>query len=113
MNVFTYWEGVKPELIQVLHKLMQLHSKCPQSHQSYYTFKCITKEEFLAGKSEAYRKYFSGLVPRFQADIVRVDLIYQDGGIWLDSDTLVMSNLQTLQKILQAKDEQKTYYLGI
>ena len=104
MNVFTYWEGVKPELIHVLHKLMQLHSKCPQSHQSYYTFKCITKEEFLTGKSEAYRNYFSGLVPRFQADIVRVDLIYQDGGIWLDSDTLVMSNLQTLQKILQAKD---------
>lgn len=104
MNVITYWEGVKPPLIHLLHRLMHLHSKCPESNHRNYTFQCITQEEFLTGKAKAYREYFSTLPPAFQADIVRVDRIHRDGGVWIDSDTLVMSSLNTLQNILHAKD---------
>ena len=104
MNVITYWDGPKPALIKVLHRLMQLHSQCSESGHQNYAFRCITQKQFLSDKNETYRAYFTSLPPAFQADIVRVDCIHRDGGLWIDSDTLVMSPLTTLQKVLQSTD---------
>lgn len=104
MDVMTYWVGPKPPLIRVLHRLMHLHSTCPESSHQNYTFQCITQETFLNDKNDTYRAYFVSLPPAFQADIVRVDRIHRDGGLWIDSDTLVMSPLNTLQRILQSND---------
>ena len=55
-------------------------------------------------QNESYRSYFKSLSPAFQADIVRVDCIHKDGGLWIDSNTLVISPLITLQKVLQYTD---------
>lgn len=103
MNVITYWEGPKPPLIHVLHRLMHLHINSAERTNQKNRFHCITQGEFLSGKSKSYCNYFTRLHPAFQADIVRVEYIHRNGGIWIDSDTLLMSSLNTLQKILQAK----------
>ena len=55
-------------------------------------------------QNESYCSYFKSLSPAFQADIVRVDCIHKDGGLWIDSNTLVISPLITLQKVLQYAD---------
>ena len=103
MSIITYWEGPKPLLIKALHKLMELHSTPHAEEKGKDNFICIEKDEFLANKSGSYSDYFSNLTPAAQADIVRVEYIYKNGGIWLDSDTLVMSSLQPLTNLLSIK----------
>ena len=55
MNVITYWDGPKPALINVLHRLMQLYSQCqcPESDRQNYAFRCIMQKEFLSDKTRA------------------------------------------------------------
>ena len=67
-------------------------------------FSCIKKDQFLADKNGAYSDYFASLSEAAQADIVRVEYIYKNGGIWLDSDTLVMEPLNRLTDILKFKN---------
>ena len=42
--------------------------------------------------------------PAHQADFVRVNVICDYGGIWLDSDTLVLDSLDSLFDIIDNKD---------
>ena len=49
-------------------------------------------------------KYFYELSPAHQADFVRVNVICDYGGIWLDSDTLVLDSLDSLFDIIENKD---------
>lgn len=104
MSIITYWEGPKPLLIRVLHQLMELHCSFNSGDKKITPFHCITKDEFLANKSGAYSDYFSNLSEAAQADIARVEHIYENGGIWLDSDTLVMTQLQALIDLLTSKN---------
>ena len=103
MTIITYWEGPKPLLIKAMHQLMELHSTSPFEEKESQGFICIKKDEFLADKSGNYSDYFSNLSPAAQADIVRVEYIYENGGIWLDSDTLVMTSLHPLSNLLNIK----------
>ena len=48
--------------------------------------------------------YFSNLSTADQADFVRVKVIKQYGGIWLNSDTLVVDSLDSLFDIIENKD---------
>ncbi len=48
--------------------------------------------------------YFYKLCPAHQADFVRVNVLCDYGGIWLDSDTLVLDTLDTLFDLLEDKD---------
>ena len=76
MSIITYWEGPKPLLIKALHQLMVLHSTPHSGEKERQGFICIKKDEFLANKSGSYSDYFSNLSPAAQADIVRVEYIY-------------------------------------
>ena len=103
MSIITYWEGPKPLLIKALHQLMELHSAPHSGEKERQGFICIKKDEFLANRSGSHNDCFSNLSSAVQADIVRVKYIYENGGIWLDSDTLVMRSLQPLTNLLNIK----------
>ena len=80
---------------------MKLHS----NHGENYQLKILNDQEFLdSNKREFSSEFFKNLQPAIQADIVRVFNITNHGGIWLDSDTLVMSNLDILFKIIEKYD---------
>lgn len=104
MKVITYWEGPQPLLIQILLKIMEMHSIYSPRTSEEISFKCININEFLADKNGTYCDYFTNLSAASQADIVRVEYIYKNGGIWLDSDTLVMEPINTLTDILKLKN---------
>ena len=55
-------------------------------------------------------KYFYDLCPAHQADFVRVHVICDYGGIWLDSDTLIKSEAR---KMRRAKFGSKEAYFAI
>ena len=42
---------------------------------------------------------FSSLTPAAQSDIIRLDLLYKYGGLWLDATILLVKNLQWLEKV--------------
>lgn len=97
-NVFIYWTGKKYILIEILRDLIFLHSNNGKNYKVHF----ITDEN--------YKEFidlpdnFLKLTPTKKSDILRVNLLYKYGGIWLDSDTIVMDNLSSLFKILETKE---------
>tara|TARA_A100001015_G_scaffold307010_1_gene402209 strand:+ start:1053 stop:1871 length:819 start_codon:yes stop_codon:yes gene_type:complete len=95
-NIFLYWNGKNYKLITLLKKLIYLHS----TNGIGYNVHLLTKNNI--------NNYIINLPINFynlnyahQADYIRVNLIYNYGGIWLDSDTLVLDTLDSLFNILQ------------
>lgn len=98
-NVFIYWVGKDYKLINILRKLIYLHSDNGKGYNIHFiTDKNINK--YIKNKP----KYFNNLQPAHQADFVRVNVICDYGGIWLDSDILVLDSLDTLFDIIEKKN---------
>lgn len=97
-NVFIYWVGNEYKLIKILRQLMYYHS----NNGINYTIHLINNDninEYLNDIPDVFHK----LQPAHQADYVRVNVVYKYGGLWLDSDTIVMNNLSSLFNILKEK----------
>jgi len=90
-NVFLYWVGNDYKLIKILRGLIYLHSKKGKN----YTVHLLNKDNITKYITNI-PDYFNALLPAHQADFIRVNVICDYGGIWLDSDTLVMDNLNSL-----------------
>ena len=98
-NVFLYWVGQEFKLIKILRNLIYLHSIVGKGyHVHLITPKNI--KEYLSEIPECFYR----LQPAFQADFVRVNAVCQYGGIWIDSDTLVLESLDSLFEYLEKKD---------
>ena len=97
-NVFAYWTGDKPALIEILHELMRLHS----NGGSHYNLNILSRDDFLRDYSDI-PACFEALCPAHQADVVRVWALHEHGGIWLDSDTIVMNSLASLFYLLESR----------
>ena len=98
MNVYLYWVGKEYKLISILRKLIYLHSKSGKGYEVILITDKNVNEDIKVPE------YFDKLCPAHQADFVRVNVICDFGGIWLDSDTLVIENLDSLFEILANKD---------
>jgi hypothetical protein len=98
-NVFLYWVGKEYKLISILRNLMYLHS----TNGKGYNVVLITNENLREYVSEI-PSYFNTMCPAHQADFVRINVICEYGGIWLDSDTLVLDSLDTLFDLLEMKN---------
>jgi hypothetical protein len=90
-TVFLYWVGKEYKLISTLRNLIYLHS----TNGKGYNVVLIT-EKNINDYIKDIPEYFGTLCPAHQADFVRVNVICDYGGIWLDSDTLVMDSLDSL-----------------
>jgi hypothetical protein len=94
-NVFTYWTGVKPFLIDFLLDLIKLHSDDGKN----YKFILLTPEN-VKDWIDVPDKVFT-LIPAHQADYIRVNVIMKYGGIWVDADTLVMGSMKEVFDIIE------------
>jgi mannosyltransferase OCH1-like enzyme len=98
-NIYMYWVGKEYKLIKILKRLIFLHSKNGKG----YNVILITHNNV-----KDYIKYipecFYKLCPAHQADFVRVNVVCDYGGIWLDSDTLVLTSLDSLFDIIDEQD---------
>jgi len=98
-NIFLYWTGKEYKFINILRNFIYLHS----TNGIGYNVILITHENV-----KCYIKnipnYFYNMLPALQADFVRVNVICDYGGIWLDSDTLVLDSLDSLFEIIDNSD---------
>jgi hypothetical protein len=98
-NVYLYWTGPDIKLIKILRKLIYLHSKSGNGYNVH-----LINHENLHKYLDNIPSFFYNLRPAFQADYVRVFVICEYGGIWLDSDTLVLESLDSLFDKLNKTD---------
>jgi hypothetical protein len=98
-NLYLYWIGKEYKLISILRNLIYLHS----TNGIGYKIHLITDKN-ISDYIEDIPYYFSNLCPAHQADFVRVNVICNYGGIWLDSDTLVLNSLDSLFDYIEKKD---------
>ena len=95
-NIFLYWVGKEFKLIKILRKLIYLNSGNYKIH--------LLNHDNVKQYIDNISPYFFTMLPAFQADYVRIKVILKYGGIWLDSDTLVISNLDPLFDFLNTHD---------
>ena len=98
-NVFLYWTGNEYKLIKILRNLINLHS----TNGKGYKVNLITHEN-INEYVDDLPHYFYNLCPAHQADYVRVHVIYKYGGIWLDSDVIVLNSLDYLFDLISNKN---------
>ncbi len=94
-DVWMYWTGNKPDLIQKLFDKIIRNSEGGRK----YVVHALTDDnikEYLQ-----LPEYFYRLKPAHKADYVRVKVIRKYGGIWLDADTLVLKDLSGLFQYLE------------
>ena len=98
-NIFLYWVGKEYTLISILRNLIYLHS----TNGNGYNVILITDlniKDYIKNIPD----YFTDLCLAHQADFVRVNVICEYGGIWLDSDTLVLDSLDSLFDYIETQN---------
>jgi mannosyltransferase OCH1-like enzyme len=113
-NVYNYWDkGVDgmSEMIKYIY-----HHNVKMSVKYGFNYILITDsnvEEYIT-----LPKRFHTLAPNFKSDIVRFTLLNNHGGIWLDSDVIIMKDMNLLyNKLIQSEkwmiiDEEYTNKIG-
>lgn len=97
-NVVLYWTGKEYKFIKILREFIYKFSSYGKGYKVYFLTPQNVKEYI-----DIHPAFF-GLQPAHQADYVRVNFLYKYGGIWLDSDTLVMEPLDSLFDIFNNYD---------
>lgn len=98
-NLFLYWEGPDYSLISLFRKLIYLHSKNGKGYKVH-----LINHKNVHEYIKDLPKCFFKLKLAHQADVVRVNVICDYGGIWIDSDTIVVDKLDGLFDYLETKD---------
>ena len=98
-NVFLYWAGKEYKLISILRDRILSHSRNGVGYMAH-----LITDQNIRDYVTTIPPYFHQLHPAHQADYVRVHVVCDYGGIWLDSDTLVMDSLDTLFDIIDDQD---------
>lgn len=93
-NVFFYWTGDDPcPLILLLRELIYKHSGHGRNYKAVY----LTDENIRDYITiPTHDNVWDWLEPAQKSDYVRAKILYKYGGIWLDSDTVVMDDISGL-----------------
>jgi len=101
-NVFLYWVGEPvPHLITLLRDMIYRHSRQGAAY-CVHLINHANLDQYIPVSE--LPGCFMDLGPAHQADFVRIYCVCKYGGIWLDSDTLVMSDLSDLFKHLDTHE---------
>ena len=98
-NLYTYWSGRTPMLIELLRELMIKYS----THGKGYTFHVITPDN-LNDYIDPVPWWFDNLCAAHQSDIVRITVLCERGGLYLDADTIVMGSLDCVFDTIDKHD---------
>ncbi|MBD3843556.1 MAG: hypothetical protein IE909_17085, partial [Campylobacterales bacterium] len=79
--IWMYWEGVLPQFVEKC--VENIRTKNPD-----YVVNFLTPDNVKEFCDIDYRR-LAHATPQQKADLIRFDLIYQYGGIWLDASTIV------------------------
>lgn len=102
-NIWIYWDGVLPKLVE--HCIQVIKNQNPN-------FKVIilnsaNVEEYC----DPQYLQIENISPQHKADVIRLNLLYKFGGIWLDASTILNRDLDWIEALMQAHQaELFSYY---
>ncbi len=96
--IWQYWEtrGFKPRFVDGLHQIARRNSGCEVV--------LVTPETLSAFLPEIPRRLFRIKELAHKADMIRAMLLSRHGGMWLDSDAVVLRDLNWLFDLLNESD---------
>ena len=90
-NVFTYWTGKEFKLVKLLREIIIHFSTVGKGYKLHLiTDKNAT--DYFTDLPVGWKT----LAPAHQADVIRIWAVCKYGGIWMDADTLILTNLDCL-----------------
>lgn len=95
LPVWIYWEGECPRWIQECQRTIFAHAR---------DVRLVTPEEFARLRNVDTDIDLGRLDAAHRADFIRAFLLTKFGGLWVDSDCLVMQPLQHLINLLSSND---------
>ena len=106
-SVWAYWQPTKsrdkPEMIKMCHQRMANR----QRDGVGYNLNILSEDNlniFFKNIPDIFFKFPWYCSGAFQADYLRVRLLYEYGGVYLDSDTLVLGSLDPFFSLLEEYD---------
>lgn len=103
--IWMYWEGDKTSLLEAcFNKIKKLHSDYTIHFLDHNTIQEYTHLNL----SDSI---FKMATPQQRADLIRLDLIYNYGGIWLDSSIILYEKLDWIEILInEHKTNSFSYY---
>ncbi len=98
-NVFIFWVGDDYKVIKFLRALIYHHSDGGKNYKVH-----LLNYENLNNYVDKIPDYFWKLSLPHQADWIRVEVICKWGGLWLDSDTIVLSDLSDVFNTIKSNE---------
>lgn len=86
-NIWLYWEENPPQLVEkIFEKIRNLNPE--------YTVNFITKDNI--NEFTDYDLFKDHITPTFRSDLLRLILLYNYGGFWIDASTIINSNMNDI-----------------
>lgn len=96
-NVFTYWQGSKPDLIIELEG--RLKQVCDESGYNLFALDDQSIHDYMDVPD-----YFSNASHVIDiSDLIRIELLVKHGGIWVDKDVLAIKEFDYLFETIENK----------
>lgn len=96
MNVWSYWQGNMPEYIKICIETIKRNCE---------NFTLLTPEnipDYIYNTPLNIDKCRKLNNPAHLADIYRVAVIFNHGGLWLDCDTIMINSLHNFKKVVSS-----------
>lgn len=100
-KIWIYWQGAECPLVQqCVHKIKQLNPNFEVFFLDQISVKAFSTLDF---------DELPSLTPQLKSDLIRLDLLSQHGGYWLDATILTYESLEWIQNLVT---ENKTQSFG-
>lgn len=99
-KLFSYWEGYKPDYIKLCEQII---TNKISENIDYHIISDSNIDEYFY-KDELITNFKNLKCCAHKADYIRCCLIYKYGGIWLDSDQILLSDLSDILELLSIYD---------
>jgi len=108
INIWCYWsQGEK--------NIPKFHNLCLNSWKKNlnqnYKINIISKDKFLNIQKEFNNEYLDNFTFQQQSDIVRLYLLYEYGGIWMDITIILQNSLQFILDKFEQDYDQVGFYV--
>lgn len=102
--IWMYWEGNQSALLKAcIQRIRNLHP-------DYEVYLLDPKSVKVHSQLEFSDPIIEHATPQQRADLIRFDLIYHYGGIWLDASSLVYEKLDWIDELIQETHTQSFSY---
>jgi hypothetical protein len=98
VNIFLFWEGQSYSLLNILRELIIDHSK------KYNYNLILLNNSNINDYIKEFPKNYDKLSIQHKSDYIRIKLLYEYGGVWLDSDTLLIENMDSIINLINIHD---------